>query len=101
MNQIPKLRFKTTRDIYQKFKTSNPAINFLIYGLLFWIEDHVVDYKTKTAVDSAIINYEHQREEPETPWKAAVVTEEPNPDGIPLPVLKSSYDWVEKKEDAD
>ena len=100
MNQIPRLRFRKTREIYQSFKTSQPVINFFFYGFLYWVECHVVDYKVKTEVDVAIINYKNELpEEPEVPWKPPTITEEYKSTTIPLPELRSSYDWIERKEE--
>jgi hypothetical protein len=35
-------------------------LDFLVYGLLVWLQEKVIDYKAKTAVDQAIKEFEEQ-----------------------------------------
>ena len=98
MHQIPKLRLNSFRNLYRAIKTKNPAINLLIYGVIYWLENHVIEYKVKTAVDTALIRYQAKLPPPPvTPWEGPEIIETyENPD-VPLPTLSASYKWVEKE----
>ena len=98
MNQIPKLRLNGFRNLYKAVKTKHPVINFLIYGVIYWLEEHFIDYKVKTAVDVALIQYKAELPpEPETPWEGPEITETYEDPDIPLPTLRATYKWVEKE----
>jgi len=36
-------------------------LDFLVYGLLVWLQEKVIDYKTTTAVDQAIKEFEEHK----------------------------------------
>ena len=48
------------KRIYKDVKTPIPYINFLILGLLVWIEKDYLDYTIKANLDSAIDDYHKQ-----------------------------------------
>jgi len=49
-------------------------LDFLVYGLLIWLQDKVIDYKTTVAVDEAIRAFE-QAEVKEPPLTEGVYSE--------------------------
>ena len=51
------------KRIYKDVKTPIPYINFLILGLLVWIEKDYLDYTIKSNLDSAIDDYHKQMDE--------------------------------------
>ena len=51
---LVKFKLNLFRDIYYRFKTKNKIINHLLYGFLFWIEEHFIDWKVNRTLDKAI-----------------------------------------------
>ena len=51
------------KRIYKDVKTPIPYINFLILGLLVWIEEEYLTYSIKSNLDSAISDYHKQMDE--------------------------------------
>jgi hypothetical protein len=49
-------------------------LDFLVYGLLVWLQEKVIDYKTTAAVDQAIKEFE-QAEVKEPPLTTGVYSE--------------------------
>ena len=45
------------KQVYKEVKTPLPYVNFLILGLLVWLEQKYLDYTIKANVDSAIRDY--------------------------------------------
>lgn len=93
---MPKLKLESFRDLYQACKTPVPAINFIIFSFIFWLEEQYIDYKTKVAIDEAVIDYHHEMDKQEKDWKeAAVITETKSETSTQLPELRITAPWVE------
>ena len=48
------------KQVYKDVKTPLPLVNFLILGLLVWLEQKYLDYTIKSNIDSAIDDYHKQ-----------------------------------------
>jgi hypothetical protein len=100
MHQVPKLRLTKSRKLYRSLKTPYLGINFLIYGFVYWLEDRVIEYKTKSAIDVALIRLKTELPpEPDNPWVPPEVSEVYEDPEIPLPTLRSRYRWAESKDE--
>lgn len=89
------LKLEIFKRIFYACKTSNAAINFLIFSFLYWLEQHYIDYKTKTAIDVAEIQYHHEMDQLEKDWKeAAVITETKSETSDLLPEMRIHAPWI-------
>lgn len=92
---MQKLKLNTFKQLYQACKTPVPAINFIIFSFIYWLEEHYIDYKTKTAIDVAEIQYHHEMDKQEKDWKeSAVITETKSETSELLPELRIQAPWV-------
>ena len=48
------------KQVYKEVKTPLPYVNFLILGLLVWLEQKYLSYTIKANLDSAIDDYHKQ-----------------------------------------
>ena len=48
------------KQVYKEVKTPLPYVNFLILGLLVWLEQKYLGYTIKANLDSAIDDYHKQ-----------------------------------------
>ena len=48
------LRLNIFKSFYRRHKTNNKAIDHLFYGLLLWLEDFFIDYKTFAAIERGL-----------------------------------------------
>ena len=101
MHRIPRLRLVKTRSLYRALKTPYLGINFLIYGFVYWLEEKVIEYKSKAAIDVALIELKSVLPpEPDVPWEPSEVLETYEDPEVPLPTLRAQYKWVERKDEA-
>ena len=70
------LKLNHFKDIYDICKTSNLVLNFFIFTFLFWLEERFIDYKIKTAIDIAEIDFHHQLDQLEK--VPTIITETPS-----------------------
>lgn len=92
---MEKLKLNEFKALYKACKTPVPAINFIIFGFIFWLEEVYIDYKTKVAVDEAVIEYHHEMDKQEKDWKeSAVITESKSETSELLPDLQIQAPWV-------
>lgn len=100
MHQVPKLRLAKSRKLYRSLKTPYLGINFLIYGFVYWFEDKVIEYKTKSAIDVALIGLKSKLPpEPDKPWEPPEVSEVYEDSEMPLPTLRARYKWAKSKDE--
>lgn len=52
--KLDSLRLNTFKNFYKQHKTNNKALDFLFYGLLVWLEDYFIDYKTFAAIERGL-----------------------------------------------
>ena len=53
----PKLRLNEFKTLYKAWKRGIPWWDHLLLGCLWWIEEKIIEYRVKTAVDEAIKEY--------------------------------------------
>ena len=71
-----RLKLNHFKNIYDICKTSNLVLNFFIFTFLSWLEERFIDYKIKTAIDIAEIDFHNQVDQLEkTP---IIITETPS-----------------------
>ncbi|MFZ9258209.1 MAG: hypothetical protein ACO233_02895 [Candidatus Fonsibacter ubiquis] len=83
-----KLKLNTFKGIYDTCKTPNPVLNFLIFALLFWLEERYIDYKIKMAIDIAEKEFHAAMDELEIDWKEGAVIEEKESSVEGLPEMR-------------
>lgn len=49
-----RLRLNEFKTLYKAWKRGIPYWDHLLLGLLYWIEEKIIDYRVKTEVDKAI-----------------------------------------------
>ena len=93
------LKLNDFKKIYRLVKTGAPPVDFLILGLLVWIEEAYIEYKVDKEVDTAIDQYLKDAYCEDQDWhKAGIIKEEWNDTGVPLPTLSVTHPAVEKSE---
>ena len=55
------------KQVYKEVKTPLPYVNFLILGLLVWLEQKYLSYTIKANLDSAVKDYHKQMDTAVTP----------------------------------
>jgi hypothetical protein len=91
-----RLKLNIFKGIYDTCRTKNPVIDFLIFAVLYWLEERYIDYKIKVAIDIAEIDYHHEMDQIEKDWKeSAVITETKSPTSELLPEMRIRAPWVE------
>lgn len=93
------LKLQVFRSVYKKYKTGISALDLLFLGLLVWIEEAYIEYKVEKEVDTPIDKYLKDTYGEDQDWhKTAIIKEEWNDTGIPLPTLSVTHPAVEKSE---
>jgi hypothetical protein len=99
LNQgITKLRLSSFKATYKTLKTPWHILNFLIYAILYWLEEIYIDTKIKITLDEAIEGYHDELDQQEPDWQdSAIITEtESEVDG--LPTLQKTADWYNNRQ---
>lgn len=76
------LRLSEFRAIYKQTKPLPPWFRYLILGLLYWLEDHYINYKIDTTISQATEEYHQHAQQFDAPhWQddaVVTITENPN-----------------------
>lgn len=70
-----KLRLNEFKALYKAWKTKIPWVDHLLLGLLYWLEEKLIDNRVKVEVDEAIKEYETLHEVPMPDMVTPVYTE--------------------------
>ena len=49
-----KLRLNEFKDLYKQLKRGIPSWDHLVFAILWWLEEKIIDHRVKTTVDEAI-----------------------------------------------
>lgn len=83
--QVKHLRLNDFKNIYRTLKTNIIWLDWLLLGLLVWVEEAYIDYKIEKEIDGAIEVYlETAKQESKS---TVIFKEEWNDESIPLPTL--------------
>ena len=95
--QVKHLRLNDFKNIYRKLKTKyNLVRDWLLLGLLVWIEEAYIDYKIEKEIDGAIESYlETVRQESKS---TVIFKEEWNDKSVPLPTLSFTDHVLSRNE---
>ena len=84
------LKLNEFKAAYKSLRTGLPWVDFLLLGLLCWIEQWYIQVRTETEVNRAIKQYEET--EIVTPV-SPVYTERPSDTSTSLPEMRISAPW--------
>jgi len=94
-----RLRLNEFKTLYKAWKRGIPYWDHLLLGLLYWVEEKIIDYRVKTTVDEAIKEYETLHTVEPTP---PVYTETPGEGSLGVSEMRLTAPWyVERSETLD
>ena len=88
------LRLNELHQLYLRLKRGTPWFDYLLLGLLVWIEEWVISYKTTVEVDKAVNSVEL---EPMPDCVTPVYTETPSDTSVSLPDMRLTAPWYEER----
>ena len=88
-----KLRLNEFKALYKAWKTKIPWVDHLLLGLLYWIEEKLINNRVKVEVDEAIKEYETLHEVPMLDMVSPVYTEKPSDTSTSLPEMRLTAPW--------
>jgi len=88
----PRLRLNEFKTLYKAWKRGIPYWDHLLLGLLYWLEEKIIDYRVKTTVDEAIKEYYLLHTVKPTP---PVYTETPSETSVNLPEMRLTAPWYD------
>lgn len=91
-----KLRLNESKTLYKSWKRGIPWWDHLLLGLLYWIEEKIIDYRVKTAVDQAI---EEVVLPPMPDYVSPVYTETPSDTSTSLPEMRLTAPWYRDSQE--
>ena len=94
-----KLRLNEFKALYEAWKTKIPWVDHLLFGLLYWLEEKLIDNRVKVEVDEAIKKYETLHEVPMPDMVTPVYTEKPSDTSTSLPKMRLTAPWFTDTSD--
>ena len=88
-----KLRLNEFKALYKAWKTKIPWVDHLLLGLLYWIEEKLINNRVKVEVDEDIKEYETLHEVPMPDMVSPVYTEKPSDTSTSLPEMRLTAPW--------
>ena len=88
-----KLRLNEFKALYKTLKTGTTWVDHLLLGLLYWLEEKLIDNRVKVEVDEAIKEFETLHKESLPDLVSPVYTEEPSKTSESLPDMRLSAPW--------
>ena len=85
-----RLRLNEFKALYKALKTGVVWVDYLLLGVLVWIEQKLIDNRIKTDLDEAIKEWETLH--PPTP-PSFVYTEKPSETSTRLPEMRITSSW--------
>ena len=93
---VEHLRLNLFKKTYKALKTKIIWIDWLLLGLLVWIEDAYIDYKVDKEIDGAIDEYLDTLKKDKK--STVIFKEEWNDTNIPLPTLSFTDHVLDRDE---
>lgn len=88
--------FKTLRKAWSR---GIPVWDHLIFALLWWLEEKIIDYRVKTTVDEAIKEYETLHEVSMPDYVTPIYSEKSSEGSTRLPEMRLTAPWYKEAED--
>jgi hypothetical protein len=89
----PKLRLNEFKALYKTLKTGTTWVDHLLLGLLYWLEEKLIDNRVKVEVDEAIKEFETLHKESLPDLVSPVYRESPSKTSESLPDMRLSAPW--------
>lgn len=93
---MKKLKLNSFKTLYKTYKTNVPVLDFLLLGLLVWIEEAYVDYKIDKEVTDAVNKYQKDIHGIDKDWKETAKFTETWDNNTQLPTLSISNELIKK-----
>jgi hypothetical protein len=87
------LRLAEFKALYKTLKTGTTWVDHLLLGLLYWLEEKLIDNRVKVEVDEAIKTWETLHSESSPDLVSPVYTEEPSKTSTSLPEMRLTAPW--------
>ena len=87
------LRLAEFKALYKTLKTGTTWVDHLLLGLLYWLEEKLIDNRVKVEVDEAIKEFETLHSESLPDLVSPVYTEEPSKASTSLPEMRLTAPW--------
>ena len=88
-----RLRLAEFKALYKTLKTGTTWVDHLLLGLLYWLEEKLINNRVKVEVDEAIKEFETLHKESLPDLVSPVYTEEPSKTSTSLPDMRLSAPW--------
>jgi hypothetical protein len=88
-----KLRLNEFKALYKAWKTKIPWVDHLLLGLLYWLEEKLINNRIKVEIDKAIKEYETLHEVPMPDMVTPVYRESPSDTSTSLPEMRLTAPW--------
>jgi hypothetical protein len=89
----PKLRLNEFKALYKALKTGTTWVDHLLLGLLYWLEEKLINNRVKVEVDEAIKELETLHKESLPDLVSPVYTESPSETSESLPDMRLTAPW--------
>ena len=94
-----KLRLNEFKTLRKAWSRGIPWWDHLVFALLWWLEEKIIDYRVKTTVDEAIKEYETLHEVPLPDYVTPIYTEKPSEGSTSLPEMRLTAPWYKVAEE--
>ena len=91
-----KLRLNEFKALYKTLKTGTTWVDHLLLGLLYWLEEKLINNRVKVEVDEAIKAVELP---PLPDMVSPIYTESPSDTSVSLPEMRLTAPWYVSPSD--
>ena len=88
-----RLRLAEFKALYKTLKTGTTWVDHLLLGLLYWLEEKLIDNRVKVELDEAIKEFETLHSESLPDLVSPVYRESPSETSESLPEMRLSAPW--------
>ena len=93
-----KLRLAEFKALHKTLKTGTTWVDHLLFGLLYWLEEKLINNRVKVEVDEAIKAVELP---PLPDMVSPIYTEGPSETSVSLPEMRLTAPWYVSPSDTD
>ena len=93
-----KLRLNEFKALYKTLKTGTTWVDHFLLGLLYWLEEKLINNRVKVEVDEAIKAVELP---PLPDMVSPIYTESPSATSVSLPEMRLTAPWYVSPSDTD
>jgi hypothetical protein len=87
------LKLNEFKALYKALKTGVVFIDYLLFGLLVWIEEKLIDNRVRVELDEAIEEYKTLHETDLPDMVSPLYTEKPSDTSTSLPEMRLTAPW--------